>query len=510
MRVLIAGTIGPLQSALVARLSRVHDVRVADPQDPGADLSETGPAETAAGGVDAVIFSTVEDPSAATPSDRLYRAPRAVYNLMMAARQADRFILLSSLRIFERYPVTWRVNEDWRPCPDASVEDLAIAGTEAVLREGVRVLPLAGIVLRLADVTRDASARDPRAVHIDDVVAATERALEFTPGAKDSAHGWWPFHITGAGSRSRFTPGQDTRQLLGYAPVRDVSGGLLPTQHERPRPIPPGPLAAPTRVVVFGAFGPLGSAVAAALQHEHRLRLTDVIPIDEAMKRPPFNRGAPTPRRLPGPHEYQVVDVTNPDEVAKAAEGMDAIVNLSCLRSDPGLAFRVNAVGAYNVMSAAVQHGIRRVVHTGPEIISAATTGRSASGYWADFDIPSQVPPRTGTLVYFVSKLIGLEICRIFAEEYQLDVPALLYGNFRNPDDADDDILDGFPICVSWRDGAQAVRKALTAPALPRPFEIMTIVADLPHGKVRNREAKELLGWQPQDRFARYWMRDFA
>ena len=38
-----------------------------------------------------------------------------------------------------------------------------------------------------------------------------------------------------------------------------------------------------------------------------------------------------------------------------AAEGMDAIVNLSVIRPDPVLSFRVNMMGAYHVMQAAVR-----------------------------------------------------------------------------------------------------------------------------------------------------------
>jgi len=34
----------------------------------------------------------------------------------------------------------------------------------------------------------------------------------------------------------------------------------------------------------------------------------------------------------------------------EAAEGMDAIINLSVVRRDPVLAFQVNTLGCYNVM----------------------------------------------------------------------------------------------------------------------------------------------------------------
>ena len=46
------------------------------------------------------------------------------------------------------------------------------------------------------------------------------------------------------------------------------------------------------------------------------------------------------------------------------------------------------------------------------------------------------------------------------------------------------------------------------APSYPRPFEVMTIVADLPHDKVRNDTAKERLAWQPRDRLEALWRRE--
>ena len=45
---------------------------------------------------------------------------------------------------------------------------------------------------------------------------------------------------------------------------------------------------------------------------------------------------------------------------------------------DPVEAFRVNTLGAYNVIRAAVECGIRRVVQTGPQQVTNTMPG----GYW--------------------------------------------------------------------------------------------------------------------------------
>jgi nucleoside-diphosphate-sugar epimerase len=157
--------------------------------------------------------------------------------------------------------------------------------------------------------------------------------------------------------------------------------------------------------------------VAAALERDHVLRLTDLRPLaDVIAANAPQGRGAPLPRVLGPPHEERQVDVTDPAQVLAATEGMDAIVNMTVMRRDPVEAFRVNTIGAYNVMRAAVARGMRRVVHTGPEQVSDTMQG----AYWPDFGIPSDAPARPGTQLYFVSKFLGQEICRIFAEEHDL------------------------------------------------------------------------------------------
>ena len=66
------------------------------------------------------------------------------------------------------------------------------------------------------------------------------------------------------------------------------------------------------------------------------------------------------------------------------------------------MSFRVNMTGAYNVMQAAVAHGIKRVVHTGPEVI--------IGGYWLDFDVTVEAPPRPGTGYYLLTKYLGQEV----------------------------------------------------------------------------------------------------
>jgi nucleoside-diphosphate-sugar epimerase len=165
----------------------------------------------------------------------------------------------------------------------------------------------------------------------------------------------------------------------------------------------------------------------------------------------------------------------------------------------------VNALGAYHVMQAAVAHGIRRVVHTGPFQIGID----GPEGYHWDDRIVDDVParPGNGMNTYLHSKYLGQEICRVFAEFYELETPTLLFcdfADFVNPRPATHLV---HPFTTTWTDAARAIRSALEAPTLPSPFEIFHINSDMPHGIFPNDKAKRLLGWRPQDPPESWWMR---
>jgi nucleoside-diphosphate-sugar epimerase len=512
MRVLHVELSGVLGHRLAEVQGRQHEVLALD-----EDPRDFDTAARVTASVDAIVCALPElqagDPD---PLVALDRASRGIYNLIKtaAAAGARRFVLLSSLRPFERYPLDHAVTEYWAPRPTTDPQDLIAVVAEAVVREASHTLPLKVICLRLGPVVDNVEARDPRAVHVDDVVQAVERALAFEEPDGEPSTGWRAFHIVGAG-RTRFplglAGGADRATAipmatLGYVPEHDVSGGAPPTEInvEPPARFTAQPGGGARRVVIFGAGGPLAAISARALEPDHVLRLCDLRPVAEIVAEGrPQSRGAPVPRVLGQPHDMRAVDVTDYSQVLEATRGMDAVINMTVMRHDPVQAFRVNTLGAYNVIRAAVECGIRRVVQTGPQQVTDTMPG----GYWSDVDLPSSVPPRPGVGLYFISKFLGQEIMRIFAQEHDLEVPTLVFGPFTNPDDCEPDELGCYPFLVSWADAAEAVRGALRAPALPHPFEIFHIVADLPHGKYRNDRTKAVLHWQPRDNLEIHWRR---
>ena len=245
------------------------------------------------------------------------------------------------------------------------------------------------------------------------------------------------------------------------------------------------------KVLILGANGELGPHVVRALEHRHQLRLTDINDLETQ-------------------HEYFRADAADLDQVVAAAEGMDVIINLSVLRKDRRLAFDVNARGCYNMMTAAVEHGIRRVVNTGPFYVVAGPT-------YERFDhmIGPDVPHQPGTYLYALTKSLGQEICRVFTESHDIHVMDLLFYMLLDPETHN--VETGSPIAnvghdlvpytISWRDAAEAIRCALYVEMdkLPSRSEVFFVFPDLPHQKFSSEKARRLLGWEPKDQLDQFW-----
>lgn len=239
------------------------------------------------------------------------------------------------------------------------------------------------------------------------------------------------------------------------------------------------------KVLVLGSAGLVGvPAVIPGLEPYHQLRLADL---------------KPHPPEIEARHETCIVDVSRPEQVEAAAAGMEAIVNCTVVRDHPVHAFDVNIRGAFNVMRAAVRHGIKRVVHTGPQVSYA---------YRDDFDLSPDAPPRPGVGLYSLTKYVALEFCRSFAEAHSLEVVCLLFSTFVDPaTDQRPRGQDTHSFQVTWRDAGQAFHRALVAEKLPSSFEVFNILSNLPHGRFSLTKARHLLGYEPQDDLAWLWTR---
>jgi nucleoside-diphosphate-sugar epimerase len=461
---LITGANQPFVQEIIAALPANQPVRAFDAafdQQLGegqmfhqGDLRDPAAVAAALDGVGAVIHMAPSG-SPADSATLLDQASRGTYQLLTQALDIGikRFVIGSTLRLFHALPADWRISAAWRPQPQPETEQLAAWLSELSARELVRAKEVPTQCLRFGQTTAKAAAE------------AIMEALIKAPA------GWSVSHL---GTRPHAEP---TR----YAPV---AGRTI------------------QKVVIFGAGGPLAAAAARELAPHYQLRLTDVQPLEKiiaAGPRPDQPAGAPIAALLAPPHETTVADVTNYDQVLAACVGMDAIINCTVVRHNPIEAFRVNTLGAYHIARAAVAQGIKRIVHTGPQ---QASVSREMD-YSADYDLLDELPPRPGRHLYCHSKYLGQELCRIFAQAHQLEVPVLLFSQFLHAEQAAGKDID--PLTVTWADAARAIRAALAVSELPSPYEVFTINADLPHGVFSNHKARKVLNWQPQEDLSQAW-----
>jgi UDP-glucose 4-epimerase len=205
-----------------------------------------------------------------------------------------------------------------------------------------------------------------------------------------------------------------------------------------------------TRVLITGGCGFVGSNLTRAIVARGRADSLVVLD-DETMG---------SPRDLPEVAlEYHKGDIRDLDLVSRVVKGCDTIIHLAANTrviesiEDPTLNFEVNVRGTFNVLLAARDAGVRRVV--------MASTGGAILG---DVEPPvheGMVPQPAAP--YGASKLAAEGYGHAFAGSYGMQITALRFSNVYGPRSYRKgsavahffkQILDGKPIVV-YGDGSQ-------------------------------------------------------
>ena len=122
-------------------------------------------------------------------------------------------------------------------------------------------------------------------------------------------------------------------------------------------------------------------------------------------------------------------DLLDQGMVRKAIEGVEVVFHQAALRSvpfsveNPSLVNRVNVEGTVNVLVAARDAGVKRVVYAS----SSSVYGSNIELPKSEQQLPSPISP------YAVSKLAGEYYCRVFSELYGLETVSLRYFNVYGP-----------------------------------------------------------------------------
>ncbi len=200
----------------------------------------------------------------------------------------------------------------------------------------------------------------------------------------------------------------------------------------------------------------------------------------------------------PQGREITTVDIADLDQVMEAAAGMDALMNWTVVRDDPDVSFHVNVRGALNVMKAAAAHGIKRVIHTGPQYVRYH--------YDHDFDI-ADVPRSTGVGYYVLTKTLSGEICAAYARAHQIHTACFLFNGLSDRP-TEPRRGDHPPFHVIWEDLQLAVRLALEVEAIPEYYQEFNMTSYEAHGKYSSDKARRLLGWERIDNWERFYRRE--
>lgn len=234
------------------------------------------------------------------------------------------------------------------------------------------------------------------------------------------------------------------------------------------------------KVLLLGASGMVGPNLTAGLEPYYDLRLADI---------------KPHPDNKP----IMEVDVRNFDQVLEAARGVDAIMNFTVIRPhDHVLSFHVNTLGALHVMKAAQALDIKKVVHTGPQLIRRH--------YDLDFDV-ADVPHASGVGYYELTKLLSYEICQIYARNYGIQTICFTFNGL-GPNPTEQDYGKDFPpFSIVWEDLQQACRLALDIERVPDDYQEFIMTSFEGHGKYNSDKAQRILGFEPSKHWEDHFKR---
>ena len=140
-------------------------------------------------------------------------------------------------------------------------------------------------------------------------------------------------------------------------------------------------------------------------------------------------------------------DLLDPAAVVKAMEGVEVVLHQAALRSvpfsvnNPTLVNRVNVEGTLNVLMAARDAGVKRVVYAS----SSSVYGKGAMLPKSEHDTPGPISP------YAVSKLAGEYYAKVFTELYGLETIGLRYFNVYGPrQDPNSQYAAVIPRFIQW------------------------------------------------------------
>lgn len=177
------------------------------------------------------------------------------------------------------------------------------------------------------------------------------------------------------------------------------------------------------RVLITGGAGMIGSTIADILAREADV---DIVVLDNFVRGRRANLAA---AEATGKVEVIEGDIRDREAVAKATSGADVVFHEAAIRitqcvDEPRLALEVLVDGTYNVVEAAVDAGVGKVV---------AASSASVYGLAEEFPTTERQHPYGNRTLYGAAKAFNEGLLRSFNDMVGLDYVALRYFNVYGP-----------------------------------------------------------------------------
>lgn len=228
------------------------------------------------------------------------------------------------------------------------------------------------------------------------------------------------------------------------------------------------------RILLTGATGGVGTALLERLDDEY-----DIVPQGRTARTEALRA------------RLRTADVSDYDQVRALMDGIDTVVHLAGSASPESeweAVLSANIVGQRNVLEAAREAGVRRVV--------LASSNHAMGGYdrHEQWPVHNDMPPWPDSL-YGVSKVFGEALGRHYHDAFGLEVIALRIGWMsEDPLSTDVDLLRA--MWLSPDDAARAVRSAIEADVA---FGIYYAISANPNRRWDITDTMLELGYRPQD-----------
>lgn len=173
------------------------------------------------------------------------------------------------------------------------------------------------------------------------------------------------------------------------------------------------------KIVITGGSGKLGRYLAPVLAQEHAILLYD--------------------KQRPQQSQFPCMkgEVTDKAKLSEAFRDKDWVIHLAALRSRynhlPMKVMETNILGTFCVLETARRAGVNKLLFSSSD--AALGIAQSVNEFSPEYVPIDEKHPLRPQDPYGISKMLGEEMCRLYAEGYGMDTIALRFSNIFCPGD---------------------------------------------------------------------------